>query len=190
MTSKELKEIIEPALQEGQSYQSIYDDLNAKYPGREIDLVRLVSAQPNLDQRIRFKIPQMALIGSIVAIVLVLFVQSIFVLEYAELVSFIAMVGLAIFYMVLASGIIRWNPRYFMTAGYAGYGLATIASRSYWLGNITSNWIWLDAGLFALIGFLGSIPGHQLGGKYKTSSQQYKDAKGQIRARHTIRFKN
>lgn len=190
MTSEELREKIAVKLAEGKTFQEIYDELNAAYPGREVDIADLVSELPSLPQRERFDFARKGLIGVQGVLILVLLVQSVLAADNLGSGTFLLWLVPAVVYMVLMAGILRWKPLYFKAAGYLGYLAAGIISRMYFQEPGMSPWVWLDAALFAGVGFLGAIPGHQLVGKYKMAAKQYTDAKGQIRTRYTIRFTN
>jgi hypothetical protein len=187
MNAKMLEEQIELKIKEGRSFQEVYDALNAAYPSREIDIAKLVSEVPSLAQRQRFALAHRALMVALGLLILVQLFNAVMVGQQSGVWTLIAAAIPAIVYILFFTGIFHWKPMYFKSAGYLSFFLLTVSGERYPEG-IVSQYIWLDMALYAAVGFLGVLTGHQLGGKYKTASQQYTDGKGQIRARHTIRF--
>jgi hypothetical protein len=194
MTPKELDKIILDKMYEGKSHQEVYDDLNARYPNREIDLARLVAAHVSLPQRSKY--------GTFNIILIVILVINIsFGVFWAfawamnnDNISFFFSLLFPALYVFLLVGVVRWDLRAYKFIGGLGV-LSLIRVSSSAIGgalsasvtfNVMSPLNLLPLGMIVMGFYLYA----QLGGKYKTASQQYTDAKGQIRARHQIRFEN
>lgn len=185
MTSKEIRRIAQDQLYVGKSYQEVYDELNATFPNREIDLARIVSREVSNAQRKKY--------GTLNIILMVLLVISIGikVVTAIGIASELGPAGLVLTLILPAAsvamlvGVVRWRMMAYSAVGILGlmgmFGI--VDSTIIFQLNI------FDVQALGLIG-LGFFMFYTLGGKYKTSSQQIKDAKGQIRAKHKIVFTN
>jgi hypothetical protein len=80
-------------------------------------------------------------------------------------------------------GVARWKLKAYSAVGVLGV-MAMFKLQNLTVTFMANPFHLLSGGLVILGFYLFS----KLGGSYRTSSQQYKDAKGQIRARHAIRF--
>lgn len=194
MTPKQLEKIVLDKIYEGKSYQQMYDELNAQFPNREIDLARMVAGNATMDQRTKHGLWNILMM--VVIIVNICFNVFVAILMRDET-GTVAVVMTLIFtgvYVYLLLRVIKWDLRVYKFVGGLGLlGLVRISMAT--IGGAVGGTLH-----FELLNPLNIIPMSmvalgfylhaRLGGKYKTASQQYKDAKGLIRARHTIQFQN
>jgi hypothetical protein len=189
MTPEQLKDEIDFKINEGRGYQDIYDELNKTYPGREIDLARLIADVPLLAQRMKYEKHRLAMMG----LVGLLFGVQLVRITFCILQDDYAAIGWAIvptIMMICLFGLARWKRQVISVVGYLGMIVAIGYFRTYSKGDVGTD-LFIDMGLLALIGWLGIEIGRGLGGKYKVKgSEQYTDTKGQIRARHKVEFQN
>ncbi|MEY3441843.1 MAG: hypothetical protein RLZZ519_124 [Bacteroidota bacterium] len=184
ITSKDIKEMIRTKVLEHKSHQTIYDELNAAIPNREIDLARMVGGFVTLAQQERFRLWNWLLIvivglAAIVNIILAL-VNTGGIWDVEVTMAFIIAIanGINMFFLW------RWNLSAYLTVDIlAALSMFEVSSMSVNLVIDPSDLaIWVP---FILATYIYS----QIGGSYKSQAKQYKDAKGQIRARHTVTFK-
>jgi hypothetical protein len=194
MTPKELEKVVVDKIYEGKTHQEVYDELNAQFPNREIDLARMVSTHVSLPQRTQHNTLNLLLMGLLVAnIGSGVFLAFFKAMEVGAWALIFTLIPPAI-YVVLVIGVVKWDLRAYRAAGFLGIlGMISITNAT--MGAVAQGTVniqlfnpysLLPLGMIGLGFFLYS----KLGGKYKTASQQFTDAKGQIRARLAIRFTN
>lgn len=185
ITSKDIKAMIRTKVLENKSHQTIYEELNAAIPNREIDLARMVGGFVTLAQQERFRLWNWLLI---VLVGLVAIGNLILALvktggnwdvEASMALLFAIANGINMFFLW------RWNLSAYLTVDVlAALSMFEVSSMS--VGFVIDLG---DVGL-GLLFILATYIYSQVGGSFKSQSKQYTDAKGQIRARHTVTFKN
>lgn len=184
ITSKDIKEMIRTKVLENKSHQTIYDELNTAIPNREIDLARMVGGFVTLAQQERFKLWNWLLIvlvglAAIGNIILAL-VKTGGTLEFEVfMVTLVAMANAVTMFFLY-----KWN-----LSAYLAIDVLAVLSM-FEVSSMSAEMV-IDpsrAGSWALIA-LATYIYSQIGGSYKSQAKQYTDAKGQIRARHTVTFK-
>lgn len=129
MTPKELEKIVLDKIYEGSSHQAIYDELNAKFPNREIDLARIVSSNVSLPQRAAYSTHNIILmVVLIVNICLGVFNAFLSAMAMGAWVLIFGLIFPAV-YVVLLIGAVRWDLRTYKSAGYLGIlGLFSVST--------------------------------------------------------------
>lgn len=183
MNSKDLQKIVVDEIYEGKSHQEIYDGLNAKFPNREIDLARIVAKEVTLAQRQRYGIWNTVLIVLLAISVAIKVAVAVYWVSETGPWTLILSLFLPVINVVMLVGVVKWRLGAYSAVGTLGV-MSLFKLQNFTLSFAFNPFNGLSTGLI----ILGFYLFRQLGGSYKTSSQQYKDAKGQIRARHVVRF--
>ncbi len=172
---------------EGRSRQAIYDELNATYKGRELDLATIVVEVPTLVQRTNWKRHQIALVALLVIVSIFNVVWWIAVPLDEETNYLIYRYIVPPVMGVMLWGVATWRPYLFYTTGAAGVLLAEEMLRGCSRFGFDP-WAIVNAAIAGGIAYLGGILGSKLVNKYRAKTEQYKTANGQIRLRATVWF--
>jgi hypothetical protein len=190
MQQEDLQNLIAKKIMLGMSHQEIYEELDAAFPGRELDIAALIAELPTLEQRKRYGIGRHLMLGltglaiglCIYDAVLVFYLIGFSVFPLLEC---FAIAGMAF----LGTLVWRWRSSGFKVMAYLsgimlGLNLmlyAAIGERWYVVAQLV---------VFALMSILGMWLGIRLGGKYKSyaPSTQVRNANGEIRTRFKIKF--
>ena len=185
MTPAEIEKLVVDRIYEGKSHQEVYDEMNTKFPNREIDLARIVSKIVSLPQRNRYGVHNIVLVVLLSLAIAWRVFFAFRILEESGIEIFILAMLFPAAYVVMIWGVLKWKLITYNAVGVLGL-MGLFKANGLSVVFAINPFALLPMGMIILGFFLHA----QLGGKYKTASQQYTDAKGQIRARHIIRFTN
>lgn len=189
MTEKEMKKAVEQSLLEGKSYQEVFEEFNAKFPRREMDIAKLVAEVPSLSQRERYSGFRIGIIVAMSATMLVLLIGgSMHVSGEATIWGALEFILIAPTLYILI-GILNWKKSSWlqlvgmsmaMVIGLVRFGVRSLGLEPFLI---------VEIACFGVVALLPSLAYLQLGGKFTGTYFQERDAKGQIWTRYRVQFK-
>ena len=192
MTSKELKQQIGDRIYLGETRQQIFEHFDTLYPNRSKDIADLIVDIPTLADRKRFLPFQIAIIVLVVIALIIQLIAGIGMLRLYGPLAAIAMLIGPIVSTILLIGVLKWKPVYFRTIGqlaawgvinaFAGVG---IDGHEFRIDFGFGYRMLLTLPLMALSFYIFN----GLRRKYHAKATRTTDAKGQIRTKYFIQFK-
>jgi hypothetical protein len=189
MTPKELRKQVVDRIYEGKSYQTVFDELIALYPNRERDLAGIIADVPTLEQRKKYGVLHIVLIVAITVVLAFKILVALLVAHEYGLWSLILDVISPTFYVIFLVGIVGWKSMFYKAAAGLSAFILVFTLLFAPLGDITAigfGYLGLLVGIIGLGYFLGS----KIGGNYKLGTQQVKDAAGNVKRKHAVKWLN
>ncbi|HEX2901610.1 MAG TPA: hypothetical protein VHS96_17995 [Bacteroidia bacterium] len=189
MKAKELRKFVTDLVYEGKSYQTIFDELTARYPNRERDIAKVIADVPSLEQRRKYGMMNIALMVMLSLYVLFALLAAVMMSQSFGTFEMVIMLIPAILCLVLLYGVYIWQPRYYrLIGGIAAWALYVDLKPL--LLNAFDPWSLIDITMMAIMLFLGFFLYDKLGGKYQLGTHRYKDAAGNIKFKQAVRWLN